>query len=79
MNQKQYLIGSISVGLVALAFVIPAIIMMANSSFTKTLVLNTFNWGLILLAVGVSILFGLVITLPPLINNKKLQQVNNEA
>ena len=79
VNQKQYLIGSISVGVVALAFVIPAIIMMANSSFTKTLVLNTFNWGLILLAVGVSILFGLIITLPPLINNKKLQQLNNEA
>ena len=79
VNQKQYLIGSIAVGVISLAFVIPAIIMMANSSFTKTLVLNTFNWGLILLAVGVSILFGLVITLPPLINNKKLQQVNNEA
>ena len=79
VNQKQYLIGSISVGVVALAFIIPAIIMMANSSFTKTLVLNTFNWGLILLAVGVSILFDLIITLPPLINNKKLQQLNNEA
>lgn len=75
INRNQYLIGSIAVGISALALMIPGIIMMANSSFEQKLAFNQFNWGLILLALGVSILFGMVITLPPLFI-KKTETVN---
>ena len=71
VNKNLYLFGSIGVGVVALALIIPGIIMMANSSFSASLEFNTFNWGLIILAIGVSILLGLLITLPPLFIKKK--------
>lgn len=71
ISQKQYMIGSIAVGGAFLALLIPAIILMASGHFSKALVLNSFTWGLILLALAISILLGLIITLPPLILNKK--------
>ena len=71
INRKQYIIGSIAVFVVALGLMIPAIIMMATSARASTLVLNKYSWGLILLSIGISILFGLIITLPPLFLKKK--------
>ena len=75
VNQKQYIIGSIATGVSALALLIPGIILMATSKFEQNLVLNQFNWGLIILSLGISILFGLVITIPPLFIKKKEQTV----
>ena len=71
VNKKQYIIGSICVGVALLALIIPAIIMMANTKATATLALNQFTWGLIILSLGISIAFGLIITLPPLFIKKK--------
>ena len=71
INKKQYIIGSICVFTSFLALLIPAIIMMSTSKAEAKLVLNTFTWGLILLALAISILFGLIITIPPLFIKKK--------
>ncbi len=76
INQKQYLFGSVGVAIVALGLMIPGIILMANNPHSNTLVLNTFNWGLILLFLGIAVLFGLIITLPPLILKKKPEVAN---
>ena len=76
VNQKQYIIGSICVGVVALAMLIPAIILMATSTPAQKLAFNQFNWGLILLALAITVLFGLIITLPPLFTKKKPEPVN---
>ncbi len=45
---------------------------MATSEATATLVLNQFNWGLITLALAISLLFGLIFLLPPLFNKKEV-------
>ena len=71
INRKQYQIGSIVVGVISLPLLITGIIMMSTSSFAQELVFNQFNWGLIVLALGVAILFGLIITLPPLFIKKQ--------
>ena len=76
INQKQYIIGSGCVAIASLALMIPGIILMANNPRSNTLVLNTFNWGLILLFLGISVLFGLIITLPPLFIKRKTETVN---
>lgn len=76
INQKQYLFGSIGVGVVSIALLVVGISFMAKSSFTKTLTFNQFNWGLIVLSLGVSLLFGLLITLPPLFIKKKEEPAN---
>ena len=79
VNKNLYLFGSIGVGVVALAIMIPGIVMMSTSPFSKTLAFNTFNWGFILLAIGISILLGLLVTLPPLfIKGKENKPVTNE-
>ena len=71
VNIKQYVIGTACVFVTFLALFIPAIIMMVTSKAQPTLVLNKFNWGLILLSLSISVLFGLIITLPPLFLDKK--------
>lgn len=71
VNDKQYLIGSICVFLVFVALFVPAIILMVSSKPATSIALNTFNWGLILLTLSISVLFGLIITLPPLLVKKK--------
>lgn len=78
INRNQYIIGSICVGGVSLALLVAGIVMMATSSFTQTLAFNQFNWGLIILSLGASILFGLLITLPPLFIKKKEVALENE-
>ena len=70
-NKLAKIIETAVVGVIALTLVIIGSIMMANSEFSKELVFNKFNWGLILLALGVASLFGLLITLPPLFVKKK--------
>ena len=70
-NKLAKIIETAVVGVIALTLVIIGSIMMANSEFSKELVFNKFNWGLILLALGVASLFGLLITLPPLLIKKK--------
>ena len=71
VNRLQYIIGSICVGVAFIALLVPSIILMTSSNAAATLVLNKFTWGLILLALAISILFGLIITLPPLFLKKK--------
>ena len=70
-NKLAKIIETAAVGVIALTLIIIGSIMMANSEFSKELVFNKFNWGLILLALGVASLFGLLITLPPLLIKKK--------
>ena len=70
-NQLAHIIETICVGVVSLTLIVVGIVMMSSSSFSKELVLNKFNWGLIVLALGISVLFGLLITLPPLFIKKK--------
>lgn len=71
INKMQYIIGSICVGVVALGFMIPAIIMMSTTAPLTKLALNQFSWGLILLSLGIAVILGLIITLPPLFIKKK--------
>ena len=85
VNRNLYLFGSIGVGLVSITLIAIASMMMATSKATATLVLNKFNWGLIVLALGISVFFGLLITLPPLFIKKKeepqmevVEEVNNK-
>ena len=70
-NRLAHIIETICVGVVSLTLIVVGIVMMSSSSFSKELVLNKFNWGLIVLALGISVLFGLLITLPPLFIKKK--------
>ncbi len=71
VNKLTYIIGSASVGAVTIALVVVGVILMAGSSFTNKLALDQFNVGLILLFLGIAVLFGLLITLPPLLIKKK--------
>ena len=73
VNHLQYIIGSICVFVTFLALFVTAIILMVTSKMSATLVLNKFNWGLILLALSISVLFGLLITLPPLFLEPKAE------
>ena len=70
-NKLRYLIGTICVGVVSIALIVVAAILMSSSSFATKLALNQFNSGLIVLAIGISVLFGLLITLPPLLKKKE--------
>ena len=72
VNKKQYIIGSICVLVAFIALLVPAIILMNNGKAAATLVLNSFTWGLILLALAISVVFGLVITIPPLFIKPKV-------
>ncbi len=71
VNKLTYIIGSASVGAVTIALVVVGAVLMAGSSFTNKLALDQFNVGLILLFLGIAVLFGLLITLPPLFIKKK--------
>ena len=71
VNKLAHIIETAVIGVISLTLIIIGAVMMANSEFSKELVFNKFNWGLIVLALGVSVLFGLLITLPPLLIKKK--------
>ena len=71
VNKTKYIIGTICVGVVSVTLIIVAAVMMGSSTFSTKLAFNKFNWGLILLTLAISLLFGLLITLPPLIVKKK--------
>ena len=69
---KTGLYGSIAVSVVSLAMIIPGIIVMANNEFINTEPLfNNFNVGLTLFVLGISLLLGLVISIPQLIEGMK--------
>ena len=71
VNKLAKMIETASVCVVGLTLIIVGAVMMGTSSFSQALVLNKFNWGLIILALGISALMGLLITLPPLFSKKK--------
>ncbi len=75
-NIKANLIETIIVSVVSLGLIISGIIMMSTNTLSPTLVLNGFSWGIILLVLGVSLLFQLMITIPPLFINKKPEPAN---
>ena len=75
-NITAHIIETIIVSIVSLGLIIPGIIMMATNTFSPTLVLNAFSWGIILLVLGVSLLFQLMITIPPIFIRK--QEIINE-
>ena len=69
---KSGLYGSIAVSVASLAMIIPGIIVMANNEFINTEPLfNSFNVGLTLFVLGMSLLLGLVISIPQLIEGMK--------
>ena len=68
------LIGSLIVEVASLSMIVPGIIMMANNTFEKTVPqFNQFNIGLTLLVLGVSLLLGLGISIPKMVEGIKLQ------
>ena len=71
VNKLPKIIETVAVGVVGLTLIIIGAVMMSSSSFSKELVLNKFNWGLILVALGVASLSGLLISIPPLLVTKK--------
>ena len=71
VNKLAKIIETAAVSVVALTLIIIGAVMMSSSSFSKELVLNKYNWGLILLALGIASACGLLITLPPLFIKKK--------
>ena len=77
-NKLPFIIGTAIVGALSVGGIVAASILMANSSFATKLALNQFNTGLIVLALAISLLFGLLITLPPLIKKNK-EEVPAEA
>ena len=70
-NKLAKIIETAAVGVVALTLIIVGAVMMSSATFSKALVLNKYNWGLILLALGIVSSSGLLITLPPLFIKKK--------
>ena len=77
INRLTYIIGTASVGVVSAALIGVGIALMSTSSFSQKLALNQYNSGLIVLAVGVSLMLGLLITIPPLVMKKKEAPVAN--
>ncbi len=71
INQRLYFFGSIGIASISVILLVVSIILMSTSSFKTQLALNTFNWGLIVLTISLSVLMGLLITLPPLIMSRK--------
>ena len=71
VNEKQYFIISVIISLVFVALLVPSIILLSKGHASATLQLNTFTWGLILLALSISALLTLGITLVPIINQRK--------
>ena len=70
INKIPYIVGTVVLSIASLGFIIPGIILMANNTFYYTLSFSPFNWGIILVVVGVSLMFELLITIPPLFKNK---------
>ena len=79
IKEMYYIITSACYLAVGMILAITGVIMMSKSSFSQSLVLNQFNWGLILLALGISSLFGLLITVPPILSRKKQKQAEMES
>ena len=69
---KVGLIGSLAVGVSSLALIIPGALIMANNTFEKTEPLfNTFNTGLTLFVLGISLFLCLGISIPILVEGVK--------
>ena len=68
------LIGTVIVSILSLGMIIPGIIVMASNTFEKTVPqFNPFNIGLTLLVLGLSLLLGLGISIPKIIEGNKLK------
>ncbi len=78
IKEMYYIITSACYLVVGMVLAITGVILMAKSNFATAFTLNQFNWGLILLALGISSLFGLLITVPPILSNKRFK-ANNEV
>ena len=80
VRKNSFEVGLIGSGVVAIAsigMIIPGIILMASNTFEKTVPqFNQFNIGLTLLVLGVSLLLGLGISIPKLIEGIKLRHAN---
>ena len=69
---KTGLYGTIIVSISSLALIIPGIIVMINNTFENTEPLfNGFNIGLTLFVLGISLLTGLMISIPKLVEGQK--------
>ncbi|MCQ2800659.1 MAG: prolipoprotein diacylglyceryl transferase [Bacilli bacterium] len=77
-DTKVGLFGSLSILLVGGALLTVAIILLANNEPVLRPVYNSFNAGLMFLVVAVSILLGLAISIPKLIEGLKNKQVKDE-
>ena len=77
IKNNSFQVGVISSGVLSitsLAMIIPGIILMANNPFMKTIPqFNPFNIGLTLLVLGFSLLLGLGISIPKIIEGNKLK------
>ena len=72
------LIGTIAISISSLAMIIPGIIIMANNTFEKTVPqFNQFNIGLTLFVLGISLLLGLGISIPKVVEGNKLKEKAN--
>ena len=78
-SEKKYLIQTLVTGVIGVALLVVAIVLMANSKFTQTISYNKFNFGLIFLFSALGVLSFLAITITSLIEARKDQpQVVNE-
>ena len=68
--KKDKIAQTICVSVIGIALLVAGIILMNASNFVATLSFNKFNIGVILLALGVSALLCLLITIPPLIKRQ---------
>lgn len=78
VNMKVYLIGTIAVSVVSVTLLTVGAILMGTGHFVQTLSFTQYNWGIICLFLGLSVLFSLLVTLPPFFIKKKEQPVVNE-
>ena len=76
--KKVGLVSSIVVVVVAVALIAVSVVLLANNPFKIEVVYNGFNVGLMILVLGISVLLGLVISLPILFDGLKNKQLQNE-
>ena len=77
-SANKHLIQTIVAGVIGVALLVVAIILMSTSKFTATITYNKFNFGMIFLFAAIGVLSFLAVTITSLIEAKKDQQVVNE-
>ena len=72
------LIGTGTISIISIAMVVPGISLMVNNTFEKNVPqFNQFNIGLTLFVLGISLLLGLGISIPKIIEGIKLKEKQN--